>query len=84
MQKLYSAQTLAETVVFYNVIRHIAYWQLGLNTRPTESMLNKFFVSVAAVFRMQNEQKAEVLRGPITVVSCRLWGKKFDCRQIGV
>ncbi|VDN30993.1 unnamed protein product, partial [Gongylonema pulchrum] len=45
MQKLYSAPTLAETVTFYNVIRQVAYWQLGLNTKPTQSSIRKFLVS---------------------------------------
>ncbi|VBB27025.1 unnamed protein product [Acanthocheilonema viteae] len=36
MQKLYNFATESDTVMFYNVIRQIGYWQLGLNMKPTE------------------------------------------------
>ncbi|EJD75564.1 Edem3 protein [Loa loa] len=43
MQKLYNLETESDTVIFYNVVRQIGYWQLGLNMQPTEAQLRKFF-----------------------------------------
>ncbi|MCP9263341.1 Arginine kinase [Dirofilaria immitis] len=67
MQKLYNLATESDTVMFYNVIRQIGYWQLGLNMQPTEAELRKFFLLIPTVIRIQQIiQRPEKLLGSIT------------------
>ncbi|VDK69408.1 unnamed protein product [Litomosoides sigmodontis] len=83
MQKLYNLATESDTVVFYNVIRHIGYWQLGLSTQPTETQLRKFFLLIPTVVRIQQStHNPATLLGSITTVSCRSWNKLFNCQRI--
>uniref|UniRef100_A0A0R3RFW5 PA domain-containing protein n=1 Tax=Elaeophora elaphi TaxID=1147741 RepID=A0A0R3RFW5_9BILA len=83
MQKLYNLTTESDTLMFYNVIRQIGYWQLGLNMQPTEAQLRKFFLLIPTVIRIQriNEKPGRLL-GSITTVICRSWDEVFDCRRI--
>ncbi|EJW79892.1 PA domain-containing protein, partial [Wuchereria bancrofti] len=83
MQKLYNLATESDTVMFYNVIRQIGYWQLGLNMQPTEAELKKFFLLIPTVIKMKEiAQKPGRLLGSITTVSCRLWDELFDCQRV--
>ncbi|VDM92921.1 unnamed protein product, partial [Onchocerca ochengi] len=83
MQKLYNLETESDTVMFYNVIRQIGYWQLGLNMQPTEAQLRQFLFLIPRVIRIQQiTEKPERLLGSVTTVSCRLWDKLFDCQRI--
>lgn len=83
MQKLYNLPTESDTVMFYNVIRQIGYWQLGLNMQPTEAQLNKFFLFIPTVIRVnQTTQDSGRLRGSIITISCRLWNQQFDCQRV--
>ncbi|VDN01700.1 unnamed protein product [Thelazia callipaeda] len=83
MQKLYSFAAEFDTFQFYNVIRQISYWQLGLNLKPTEAEFNRFFVLLRTVVRKQQiMEEPTSLSGTITTVSCRFWDEHFDCQRI--
>lgn len=83
MRKIYRLNNLEDTTAFYTVIRHIAYWLLGLNTLPDAKQLERFALYLPTVYRIK-EISVQNPSGAITRATCRYQGKTFKCDKIGL
>uniref|UniRef100_A0A915BGC4 alpha-1,2-Mannosidase n=1 Tax=Parascaris univalens TaxID=6257 RepID=A0A915BGC4_PARUN len=80
MGRVYGLPSPTETLAFYNVVRRVAYSQIGIDTKPTHTELARFAVQLSSLSVVGDiTSHNDLPAGPSTRVACRFVDDRFYC-----
>lgn len=80
MGRIYGLPSPTEALAFYNVVRRVAYSQLGIDTKPTHTELARFALQLSSLSVIGDiTSHSDLPAGPTTRVACRFIDDRFYC-----